>query len=153
MSVYFKRFCSSVGLSSSFALLTLSSVTQVFVPSFYFWSSVTMKMDQGFIALLRLSERPLDGESRRREGRQWEERLFLQSTLLCATHAQTFGGGCCVCVSPIFCACVCSVYMKDWCWPKYLPICIRPITRWARERGGEGTEKGKGSERRSRCHR
>lgn len=95
-------------------------------------------------------------DHRGEKGASREEKLFLFSSLPTpsSSHVHKHFRRAAVCVYAQFCVfvCVCGFCMKDWCWPKYLPSCIRPGTHWARERGGEKVG-GRGRERRSRCHR
>lgn len=96
----------------------------------------------GGVAFVKVSPACRITEARREAG--GEKKLFLFSSLPLPPSAPVrpmhkhFGKAApsvCVCMHNF--ACVCGVCMKDWCWPKYLPSCIRPGTHWGRERGGE----------------
>lgn len=130
--------------SSPVVLLVVSPVTQVLYCLFYlFWKHCYDETKSGFcgsVAFLWASSglRIAEARKRARGGKVIFTLLFPFPTLCSyAPRAQTFERAAVCEYAHFVCVCVCGVCMKDWCWPKYLPSCVRPGTHGTRERGGE----------------
>lgn len=146
-----ERFCySSMGLLSPLALLTLSSVTQVLYCPFiseavWHWKWIRVSWQCSVCqSLLWMESHRGEKGGRGMVGWWWWRKSYFYSPpsrryplLLCALCTNILGKLLDVCMHSFVHVCVRGVCMKDWCWPKYLPSCIRLGTHWARERGGE----------------